>query len=47
MIITSIIEAELLALSQVAREGIYIRRLLRELQVKLDSEKMVIQCDNQ
>ncbi len=44
---TSTTEAELLALSQAAREGIYIRRLLRELQVKLDSEKVVIQCDNQ
>ena len=44
---TSTTKAELLALSQAAREGIYIRRLLRELQVKLDSEKVVIQCDNQ
>ena len=46
MITICIIEVELLALLQAAHEGIYIRRLLRELQVKLDSKKEVIQCDN-
>ena len=46
---TSTTEAELLALSQAAREGIYIRRLLRELEVNLDNKNknMVIQYDNQ
>jgi hypothetical protein len=44
---TSTTEAELLALSQAAREGIYIRRLLRELEVEIDRDDVVIQCDNQ
>ena len=42
MIITSIIKVELLALSQAAREEIYIRWLLRELQVKMNSKKVII-----
>src|SRR5215471_8346252 len=40
-------EAELLALSQAACEGIYIQQLLRELKINLDSKNMIIQCDNQ
>ena len=46
-ITTSIIKAELMALSQAAREGIYIRRMLKELDVKLDHDNVIIQCDNQ
>ena len=34
-------------LSQAAREGIYLRTLLKELEVNMDSETVVIQCDNQ
>ena len=44
---TSTTEAELMALSQAAREGIYIRRMLEELDVKLDHDNVIIQCDNQ
>lgn len=43
---TSTTEAELLALSQVAKEAIFISRLLRELQVKLLQSTIMIQCDN-
>jgi len=43
---TSTTEAELLALSQAAREGQYIHRLLQELTVKLDNHRIQIQCDN-
>jgi len=43
---TSKTEAELLALSQAAREGQYIYRLLRELTIKLDDHRIQIQCDN-
>jgi len=43
---TSTTEAELLALSQAAKEGQYISRLLRELAVKLDDHRIEIQCDN-
>src|SRR5438034_11846554 len=44
---TSTTEAELLALSQAAREEIYIRWLLKNLEVGLEDERVVIQCDNQ
>ena len=47
MIIIFTTEVELLALLQTAREEIYIRQLLKELQVKLNNEKIIIQCDNQ
>lgn len=41
-------EAELLALSQAAKEGIFISRLLQELGVTVPkSSKVIIQCDNQ
>jgi len=40
-------EAELLTLSQVAKESIYVSRLLEELTVQLDNSRIHIQCDNQ
>ena len=43
---TSTTEAELLALSQAAKEGQYISRLLKELTVQLDQHRIEIQCDN-
>jgi hypothetical protein len=43
---TSTTEAELLALSQVAKEAIFTTRLLKELHVKLPTETITIQCDN-
>jgi hypothetical protein len=43
---TSTTEAELLALSQAAKEGQYISRLLKELTVELDNHRIEIQCDN-
>jgi hypothetical protein len=42
---TSSTEAELLALSQTAKEAIFISRLLKALTLKLD-EPLVIECDN-
>ena len=46
-ITTSTTEAELLALSQAAKEGLYIGRLLKELMVELDEHGIQILCDNQ
>lgn len=43
---TSTTEAELLALSQAAKEGLYVSRLLKELAVKLDDHHIQIHCDN-
>ena len=43
---TSTTEAELLALSQVAKEALFVSRLLRELQIELDTRAVTIQCDN-
>ena len=43
---TSTTEAELLALSQTAKESLYISRLIRELSVTLDDDRIRIQCDN-
>jgi hypothetical protein len=43
---TSTTEAELLALSQVAKEAIFITRLIRELQVDLPQKTITIHCDN-
>jgi len=43
---TSTTEAELLALSQVAKEALFVSRLIRELQIPLDTRTIVIQCDN-
>ena len=42
---TSSTEAELLALSQTAKESIYISRLFRALSLELD-EPLIIECDN-
>ncbi|KAF7566021.1 hypothetical protein PtrM4_054550 [Pyrenophora tritici-repentis] len=44
---TSTTEAELLALSQVAKEAIFTSRLLRELRVTLSDPTITIKCDNQ
>jgi hypothetical protein len=43
---TSTTEAELLALSQATKEGLYVGRLLKELTVRLDNEEIPIKCDN-
>lgn len=44
---TSTTEAELLALSQAAKEGMFIGRLLKGLQINLNPmDKVRIQCDN-
>ena len=43
---TSTTEAELLALAQAAKESMYISRLLDELSVRLDDNRIRIQCDN-
>ena len=43
---TSTTEAELLALSQVAKEAIFISRLVKELQINLPEDTITIQCDN-
>ena len=42
---TSTTEAELLALSQVAKEAIFISRLIKELKIELP-DQIEIQCDN-
>src|SRR5215469_16224762 len=43
---TSTTKAELLSLSQGAKEGQYIKRLLDELGVSLDNQRIQIHCDN-
>lgn len=43
---TSTTEAELLALSQVAKEAIFTSRLLQELKIRLPDSTITIQCDN-
>jgi hypothetical protein len=43
---TSTTEAELLALSQACKEGLYIMRMLNELGVQLDNHQICIDCDN-
>jgi hypothetical protein len=43
---TSSTEAELLALSQTAKELIYLSRLLKALSIEID-EPLAIECDNQ
>ena len=44
---TSTTEAELLALSQAAKVGLFLRRLVAELDVHLDDKTLTIECDNQ
>src|SRR5438045_4593642 len=43
---TSTTEVELLALSQAAKEALYVSRLIMELSVRLDDQRIRIQCDN-
>ncbi|KAK1918692.1 hypothetical protein P3342_001741 [Pyrenophora teres f. teres] len=43
---TSTTEAELLALSQVAKEALFISRLLKELGIQLENPTVTIQCYN-
>lgn len=43
---TSTTEAELLALSQAAKEALFVSRLLSELQIRLDDSRIRIECDN-
>lgn len=44
---TSTTEAELLAVSQAAKESMFVGRLLQELDIRLDTRTIRIQCDNQ
>jgi hypothetical protein len=44
---TSTTEAELLALSQAAKEALFVNRLLNELGVEFDNNKIKMWCDNQ
>src|SRR5271168_290014 len=43
---TSTTEAELLALSQAAKEVLFVSRLIKELKIKLDDNHICIKCDN-
>jgi hypothetical protein len=43
---TSTTEAELLALSQAAKEGLYVQRLLKELNVNVATAPLRLECDN-
>ena len=43
---TSTTEAELLSLSEAAKESIFLSRLIKELSVRLDQHHITIQCDN-
>jgi hypothetical protein len=43
---TSTTEAELLALSQAAKEALFVGRLLKELKVGLEDNRIKIECDN-
>ena len=43
---TSATEAELLALAQAAKEGMFLQRLLKELSIELVDHQLSIQCDN-
>lgn len=46
IVTTSTTEAELLALSQAAKEGLYVSWLLKELSIRLDQHLVQIDCDN-
>jgi hypothetical protein len=43
---TSTTEAELLVLSQAAKEALFVSRLIKELKIKLDDNHIHIECDN-
>ncbi|KAL1972155.1 hypothetical protein VTN31DRAFT_7374 [Thermomyces dupontii] len=43
---TSTTKAELLALAQAAKKSMFVSRLLAELRVRLDEERIRIECDN-
>lgn len=43
---TSTTEAELLALSQAAREGMFISRIMKGLDIPVANNRIRIQCDN-
>ena len=43
---TSTTEAELLSLTQAAKEAMFVSRLIKELGVTLDNAQIKIQCDN-
>lgn len=43
---TSTTEAELLSLAQGAKEGMFVKRLLNDLDVKFNEEHLRIHCDN-
>jgi hypothetical protein len=43
---TSTTEAELLALAQAAKEGMFVQRLLNDMSVKLDDNLITLECDN-
>ena len=43
---TSITEAELLTLAQATKKALFVSRLLKELTVMLDGQRIRIQCDN-
>lgn len=43
---TSTTEAELLALSQAAKEALFVNRLLSEMDIDLDDGRILIECDN-
>jgi uncharacterized protein (UPF0333 family) len=45
-VITSITEAELLALAQAAKELMYVSRLLQELTIDLNDQIIQIECNN-
>ena len=42
----STIEVELLVLLQAAKEALFVNRLLKELKIKLDNNRIKIECDN-
>jgi hypothetical protein len=44
---TSTTEAGLLALTQAAKEALFVSRLLVDLTIRLDNQKITIQCNNQ
>ena len=43
---TSTTEAELLALSQAAKEALFVSRLIKELKIKLDNNHIQIKYNN-